>query len=171
MDGEFSMNVGIIFYSRSGNTRQIAERIKNQAEEHDHTVNVVEVIPVKQPGFLKAGYSAIRQKELPIKNDSLDVSSWDVVLVGCPIWAGKPAPFIKTLLKNTSHLNGKKTSMFITCSGGSESKTVNLLKSYLEGKQAKISNKKLIVHMNRKGKIKEEMPSVEDFTSSVLNNN
>ena len=164
------MNIGIIYYSKSGNTKQIAEQIKKQAEEKDHTVDVVEVVPEKQPGFLKAGHSAIRQKDLPIENDSLDASSWDVVFVGSPIWAGKPAPFIKTFLDKTSNLQGKKTSMFITCSGGSESKTINLLKSYLEEKQAKVHNDTLIVHMNRKGEIKKEMPSVEDFTSSVLNN-
>jgi len=163
------MNVGIIYYSKSGNTKQIAEQIKEYAEQHNHTVNIVEIIPDKQPGFLKAGHSAIRQKDLPIKNENIDASQWDAVLFGCPIWAGKPAPFIKTVLKKTTNLKNKKTSMFITCSGSPEEKTVDLLKSYLLKKEANVSNETLVVHMDKKGKIKKEMPSVEDYTSSVLN--
>jgi flavodoxin len=162
------MDVGIIFYSKTGNTKKIAERIKEYAEKREHNVHIIEVIPEKQPGFLKAGHSSIRQKDLPIKNGSIDASSWDIVLIGCPIWAGKPAPFIKTILQKTSNLHGKKTSMFITCSGSPEDKTLDLLKSYLIEKQADVSSNSLVVHMDRKGKIKKEKPFVKDFACSVL---
>lgn len=167
------MNVGIIYYSKSGNTKQIAEQIKHQAEEKDHTVDVVEVIPEKQPGFLKAGHSAIRQKDLPIQNDSVDASSWDVVFVGSPIWAGKPAPLIKTMIQKTTGFNNTKVSVFISCGGGEKpgSKAVDLIKSYLHEKQAIVLDETLIVHMNRKGEIRKEIPSVEDFVSTVIESN
>lgn len=167
------MNIGIIYYSKSGNTKQIAEQIKQHAEEKHHEVDIVEVIPEKQPGFLKAGHSAIRQKDLPIKNDSLDASSWDIVFVGAPIWAGKPAPLIKTMIQKTTGFNNTKASVFITCGGGEKpgSKAVDLIKSYLQEKQVIALDETLIVHMDRKGEIRKEIPSVKDFVSTVIDNN
>lgn len=164
------MNIGILFYSKTGNTKQIANRIKQQSEKLNHSVNKIEVTPEKQPGFLKAGYSAIKQKSLPVTNDSLDVSSWDFVFIGCPIWAGKPAPFIKTMIQKTDGFDTTKTSVFITCSGSEEpgSKAVKIIKSYLKNQHAHVIEDSLIVHMSRKGKIKKEIPSVEDFVSTIL---
>jgi flavodoxin len=48
------MKIGILFYSKSGNTKQITERIKNQSEEKKHDVDVVEVDPEEQPGFFQS---------------------------------------------------------------------------------------------------------------------
>ncbi len=165
------MNIGLIVYSKSGNTRQIAEKIKINIEEQNHEVELMNINPEKQPGFFKAGYSAIRQKTLPITNDSLDVSSYDIVFIGTPVWAGKPAPFIKTMLEKTIGLDGEKTAVFITCGGGEKpgSDVIELMKSYAQQKGAAVMDDSLIVHMSRKGEIKKEIPSVESFVSTVVN--
>lgn len=163
------MNIGLIVYSKSGNTRQIAEKMKINVEEQDHEVELISINPEKQPGFFKAVWSAIRQKTLPITNDSLDVSSYDIVFIGNPVWAGKPAPFIKTMLEKTIGFDGKKTAVFITCGGGEKpgSDVIELMKSYAQKKGADVMDDSLIVHMNRKGEIKKEIPSVESFVSTV----
>lgn len=164
------MKIGILFYSKSGNTKQITERIKNQSEEKKHDVDVVEVDLEEQPGFFKASFSAIRQKPLPIQNDIFDVSSYDLIFVGCPIWVGKPAPLIKTMIQKTTGFDNTKASVFITCGGGEKpgSKAIELIKSYLQEKQAMVLDETLIVHMDRKGKIRKEIPSVEDFVTTIL---
>jgi len=166
------MKIAIIYYSKSGNTKQIAERIKQQAEQLNHSVHIIETKPEKQIGFLKAVYCAIRQKTLPIKNDTLNIADYDFVFVGCPVWAGKPAPFIKSMVQKTVHFDGKKTSVFITCGGGEkpESKVINLFQSYLKGKNADLVDMSLIVHMSGKGEIKKEIPSVKEYISTILNN-
>ena len=167
------MKIGILFYSKSGNTKQIADRIKQQAEKKKHDVDLVEVNPEEEPGFFKASFSAIRQKPLPIQNDTFDVSSYDLLFIGCPIWVGKPAPLIKTMIQKTTGFNNTKASVFITCGGGEKpgSKAVDLIKSDLQEKQAMVLDETLIVHMDRKGKIRKEIPSVEDFVSTVIESN
>jgi flavodoxin len=164
------MKIGILFYSKSGNTKQIGERIKKQSEKKNHTVDIVEVNPESEPGFFKASFSAIRQKPLPITNDTFDVSSYDLIFIGCPIWVGKPAPLIKTMIQKTTGFNQAKASVFITCGGGEKpgSNAVDLIKSYLQEKQAIVLDETLIVHMDRKGEIKKEIPSVEDFVNNTL---
>ena len=167
------MKIGILFYSKSGNTKQIADRIKQQAEKKKHDVDLVEVNPEEEPGFFKASFSAIRQKPLPIQNDTFDVSSYDLLFIGCPIWVGKPAPLIKTMIQKTTGFNNTKASVFITCGGGEKpgSKAVDLIKSDLQEKQAMMLDETLIVHMDRKGRIRKEIPSVEDFVSTVIESN
>ena len=167
------MKIGILFYSKSGNTKQIADRIKQQAEKKKLDVDLVEVNPEEEPGFFKASFSAIRQKPLPIQNDTFDVSSYDLLFIGCPIWVGKPAPLIKTMIQKTTGFNNTKASVFITCGGGEKpgSKAVEIIKSDLQEKQAMVLDETLIVHMDRKGKIRKEIPSVEDFVSTVIESN
>ncbi|MBS3749026.1 MAG: NAD(P)H-dependent oxidoreductase [Candidatus Thermoplasmatota archaeon] len=164
------MKIGILFYSKSGNTKQIGERIKKQSEKKNHAVDIVEVNPESEPGFFKASFSAIRQKQLPITNDTFDVSSYDLIFVGCPIWVGKPAPLIKSMIQKTTGFDNTKASVFITCGGGEKpgSNAVDLIKYYLQNQQANILDETLIVHMNRKGKIRKEIPSVEDFVNNTL---
>jgi flavodoxin len=167
------MKIGILFYSKSGNTKQIADRIKQQAEKKKYDVDLVEVNPEEEPGFFKASFSAIRQKPLPIQNDTFNVSSYDLLFIGCPIWVGKPAPLIKTMIQKTTGFNNTKASVFITCGGGEKpgSKAIELIKSDLQEKQAMVLDETLIVHMDRKGKIRKEIPSVEDFVSTVIDTN
>lgn len=167
------MKIGILFYSKSGNTKQIADRIKQQTEKKKHDVDLVEVNPEKEPGFFKASFSAIRQKPLPIQNDTFNVSSYDLLFIGCPIWVGKPAPLIKTMIQKTTGFNNTKASVFITCGGGEKpgSKAIEIIKSDLQEKQAMVLDETLIVHMDRKGKIRKEIPSVEDFVSTVIDTN
>lgn len=157
-------------YSRSGNTKKIADQIKKCCEKHFHQVDVVDVIVDRQPGFLKAGYCAIRQNDVSIVNKEWDVSSMDVVFIGCPVWAGKPAPYINAMIRKTSGFERIKSAVFITCAGGEQpgSKAIDLLQSYVKEKNAMISSHSLIVHMSRKGEIKKEMPPVNDFVTQVL---
>jgi flavodoxin len=56
------MTVGIIYYSRTGNTRYVVKLLEEKLKEQNRTVKVVEIEAVKKPGFFKAGYAAFRQK-------------------------------------------------------------------------------------------------------------
>ena len=92
------MKTGIIYYSRTGNTKQAAETIEKKLKNKKIDVKLFEIKHVKKPGFFKAGYAAMRQKELPIIDVDFDLKKYDLLLFGSPIWAGKPAPFIKTFI-------------------------------------------------------------------------
>ena len=61
------MTIGIIYYSRTGNTRHAAKLLEEKLKERNRDVKLVEIEAVKKPGFFKAGFAAFRQKELPMK--------------------------------------------------------------------------------------------------------
>jgi len=163
------MTVGIIYYSRTGNTRQAAKLLEEKLKEQTRTVKVVEIESVKKPGFFKAGYTAFRQKELTIKNSEFDLKEFDTILVGCPIWAHKPAPFIKTFFNQAINGKGKKVGLFVTGGGPpvSQSKAIDMMKQYAQT-QGFVPVETFCAMQMATGKIKNGARTIDQFLTSVL---
>ncbi|MBN2452853.1 MAG: NAD(P)H-dependent oxidoreductase [Candidatus Omnitrophica bacterium] len=47
-----------------------------------------------------------------------DVSSYDLVVIACPVWAFAPVPAINTYLDKISGLNGKRVAILLTSGSG-----------------------------------------------------
>ena len=164
------MKTGIIYYSRTGNTKQAAETIEKKLKNKKIDVKLFEIKHVKKPGFFKAGYAAMRQKELPIIDVDFDLKKYDLLLFGSPIWAGKPAPFIKTFINKIGKtIRGKKTMVFLTCSSKPD-KYVNAAKivsKYLEKINIKTTDTFLILKMKKK-QIITGTQDIDGFVEKII---
>lgn len=119
------MKALVVYYSRSGNTREVAQSIAQEMqcdiEEIQDTQNRSGII-----GWLKSGYQANRGKLTTIKPLEKDPSDYDLVIVGTPIWAGFPAVPVKTyLLENKDKF--KDVAFFATYGGSGFPKTVRTM--------------------------------------------
>lgn len=105
----------IVYYTRSGNTRFVAETIAAEIGS-----DVEEVVDLKKRsgvlGYLSGGSAARRGKETEIAPTKKSPSEYDLVIVGSPIWAGRRAPAITTYLK-MNDVSGKKVAVFFTQGG------------------------------------------------------
>jgi len=108
------MKIGIVYYSRTGNTKQVAKTLEEKLKEKHAEVDLIEIEHVKRPGFLTAGKAASNQQELPIKNTDFDMQKYDVILAGSPTWAGKPSPFTTSFMNKAENMKGKKGAVFGT---------------------------------------------------------
>ncbi len=121
----------IVFYTRTGNARFVAETIAAQIG-----ADIEEVIDLKKRsgvlGYLRGGGDARRGKETDIGTTKRSPSDYDLIIIGTPIWAGRPTPAITTYLKKND-LSGKKVAVFFTQGGknpqGVEQTKVLMLKS------------------------------------------
>ncbi|MBP5342818.1 hypothetical protein J6Y73_02705 [bacterium] len=109
-----------IYYSFSGN----GDIIKNQLENKGYDIRkAIEKNRMPKSFFfsvLIGGFRAgISQKARLVDYDS-DVSSYDEIIIGSPIWNGKLTPAINTVLKKTN-LDGKKIT-FVLYSGSGNGK-------------------------------------------------
>ena len=111
------MTIGIVYYSRTGNTRAAAHLLAEKLKQRKAAVEMIEIEAVKRPGFFTAGRSAMKQEELPIKNTDVDLGKYTTLVVGSPTWGGCCSPFIKTFFSSAKNIKGKKTAMFITGGG------------------------------------------------------
>jgi len=163
------MKIGIIYYSKTGNTRYVAHLLEQKLKEKNRDVDIVEIEAVKQPGFFGAGAAAIKEKELPIKNTGFDLKPYDTLIVGSPIWGGRPSPFLKTFFKCAKNVKGKKVACFVGGKGESGSHTLaqDIMRKNLEAVGMNVSDAFLDLQMG-KGSIRSGEQEIEGFLDKVL---
>ncbi|MFA5993219.1 MAG: flavodoxin [Candidatus Pacearchaeota archaeon] len=110
------MKILVVYYSRSGNTKKAAEEISK-----DLKCDIDEISENKSRkgmiGWLGAGRDAMRKKEVEIKFEK-DLSKYDLIIVGTPIWASTAVPAVRSyLIKNQDKLKSKKIAFFSTSGG------------------------------------------------------
>ncbi|MFX1304015.1 MAG: flavodoxin family protein [Promethearchaeota archaeon] len=111
------MNSLLVFYSRKGRTKEIAELISSSLNcEYE------EIIDTKKRtgfiiGFLKCGYAATREKLTTIKECKKNSELFDLILLGTPIWNSRMTPAIRTYI--TNNLSKFKNVAFFCTEGGS----------------------------------------------------
>jgi len=128
------MKAAVIYYSFEGNStfvaRQIAKQIKADIVQIEITDNK------KRKGLAKYlwGGKQVIFKIIPeIKPVNFNAELYDLIIFGSPVWAGSPAPAIKTFLSQTK-ISGKKIALFL-CHGGGAGKAMDKLKEMLTGNE------------------------------------
>lgn len=108
----------IAYFSWSGNTKSIAEKIHNTVGGDMFQIETETPYPTD---YHEAAYGvAKKQHEENIKpklKDNGNVSEYDIVFVGTPAWWYEMAPAVKTFLSEND-FEGKTIVPFITHGGG-----------------------------------------------------
>jgi len=112
------LKTAVIFYSYDGNCTFAAEQIAALLKAD--LVQIQTVDQKKRRGFVKIlwGVSQIMSGRLPpLKPVNFDAASFDLIILGTPVWASSPAPAMKAFLSQTK-FSGKKTALFMCHAGG-----------------------------------------------------
>jgi len=110
----------VICYSFEGNTLKIASAIAKALQ-----IDLYEIKPIndlKSKGFSKyvwGGKQVVLNQKPELQPISIDLSLYDQVFLGSPIWVGTFAPAIKTLLEN-GLIKNKNIAYFYTHEGGAK---------------------------------------------------
>lgn len=107
------MKILIAYYTRSGNTEKAANTIDSILSEREEQVTIEKIKPLKEEGVIAGSLKAILRYEVPIMNQKLDVSEYDLIIVGTPMWAASPAPAVNSYLADITGLAGKDTAFFV----------------------------------------------------------
>ena len=96
------MRVLIVYYSRTGVTKKACETIASAMEAVDASVELqVEQIVDRTDrsgvlGYARGGKDAMLKKATEIEPVEADVASFDLVVIGTPVWAFTCAPAMRT---------------------------------------------------------------------------
>ena len=105
----------VVFYSRTGNARFVAQTVAAEIG-----ADLEELVDLKKRsgiiGYFGGGSDARRGKETGLGPTTKSYADYDLIVVGTPIWAGRPAPAITTYLRKNS-LEGKKVAAFFVQGG------------------------------------------------------
>jgi flavodoxin len=104
------MSYLVVYYSRTGNNRTIAESIASHL-----SADIDEIIDKKNRhgklNWLLAGRDSRAKKLTEIKYQK-NPQDYDTIIIGAPIWAWNPIPPLRTYLQEVD-LKGKRVAFFI----------------------------------------------------------
>ena len=108
----------VVYYSRSGNTRRIANLIHQQVGGTLHEIQPEEAYPDSYNATVDQAKKEIQAGYKPALRSTLDdIESYDTVFVGSPNWWNTIAPPVATFLSEHDP-SGKTIMPFCTHGGG-----------------------------------------------------
>ena len=113
------MTITTIYYSYSGITRGVAEKI--QAALGGELVEVKAIKPYsKLTAYTTGCYRATRGEADAIEPATIDVAGSDVIVIGTPVWMLRAAPPVNGAVKALAGCEGKTAVLFATCGGAAK---------------------------------------------------
>ncbi|MBQ6042608.1 MAG: hypothetical protein IJK33_06095 [Clostridia bacterium] len=116
-----------IYYSHTGNGDLVAEALRKQGYELRKAVPRRDLPKSFAASMLKGGFLAGIGHKSKLKGYDSDVSGYDEVIIGTPVWNGKVSCPVNTVLSETD-LTNKKLAFVLYSGGGSAPKAVKKLK-------------------------------------------
>ena len=130
------MSVCIIFHSETGTTRAVAQRLA--AATGGDLVEVRDLAGYSKAGmYLKGAPRALRGELAAIEPALIDVSGYDAVVVGSPVWAFNPTPAANAAVAALRGIEEKPAAVFCT-SRGAPGKTLDRMRAMLVDRGAKV---------------------------------
>jgi len=115
------MRILVAYYSRTGNTKFVAEKIAECLN-----AETCEVIDKKNRkgrlAFVTGGYASLRKKLTKIEA-SKTINNFDLIIIGSPVWADGITPAIRTFIEK-NEFSGKKMAIFVTLKGENPEKAL-----------------------------------------------
>lgn len=107
----------VIFYSYGGNTRRVAETVRQALDADAAEIKTVKPYGGSYNDVVEQGKREVDSGFMPqIEPLHLDLSRYDTVVLGSPVWWYTFAPAMKTFL-NRADLSGKTVYPFATNGG------------------------------------------------------
>ncbi|TDX48987.1 flavodoxin family protein [Orenia marismortui] len=133
------MKVDIYYYSRTGNCKEVAERLSKRVDSNLYRIvgknkNFKGIL-----GWIKGGYYALFNKEVEVNYYQ---GSSDIICLITPVWAGKIPPTIRKFI-NSFNFDGKQIYLLATMNG-SEGNIFESIEEVLEKSNTEIIGKTAI---------------------------
>ena len=112
----------IVYYSNGGHTKDVAQKLSSIVNGEIKEIHLDEQYPSNMFVMSKIVRKQIKQGRLPKIND-IDISNYDIVFAGSPIWNFSASLPVKAFLKNNNFEN-KILIPFFTYSGGANKNKV-----------------------------------------------
>ena len=125
------MNVLIVYYSRGGRTAKVAQEIYNAVP---HEKAIIRIQPREEKGgFFKCLAQAHGKIKVSIEDTSFDCAHYDAIVLGTPVWDGRPSPFLTLWIERAQNMAGKRVALVVTSRGGS-GKITDVMEGILKAK-------------------------------------
>ncbi|MBO4869809.1 MAG: hypothetical protein J5585_08860 [Clostridia bacterium] len=121
-----------VYYSLNGSGDAVAEYLSQNGYD---TRKVITEKPMPKSFFLqimKGGFAAGIGKKEKLSGFDPDLSGYDEVVIGSPVWNGRISPPVNTVISSLD-LTGKDVSFILYAGGGEAPKAVEKLSALFPG--------------------------------------
>jgi len=110
------MRTLILYYSRTGNTRRVAEILAGRlaATPAEITCRAYG----GGLGALRQAFGVLLGSSPRIELTAVAAEDWDLVVLGGPVWGARPAPPVRSYLQRYA-AHHRRLALFVTCKGTS----------------------------------------------------
>ena len=115
-------NILIAYYSRTGNTKSVAEKIQSLTDGDLFEIKTVKKYPANYNDLVNQAQIEKRDNVMPELEGNIDISGYDTIFIGTPVWWYTFATPIRTFLAEND-FSGKTIMPFCTHGGGGASET------------------------------------------------
>lgn len=148
----------VIYYSRTGKTKLVAETIAEQKN-----ADKIEIKDIRSRsgihGFIKGAIETIATVKTDIIPKRVDLKEYDTVYIGTPVWASRPTPAINQIIANCN-FEDKNVITFATLNGSGAENTIKILNDAITDKGGNVINSFAIITKNT---------DIEKLTRKALN--
>jgi flavodoxin len=126
------MKTAILYYSYEGNCARIAELLGAELGADIFPLQTVDETARKGLAkYVWGGAQVFMGKLPPLKPCSFDSSAYDLIVLGAPVWAGSPAPPLRSFLAGAK-ISGKRAALYC-CHRGGKGKALEKMRVLLPG--------------------------------------
>lgn len=160
------MKTAIVYYSMSGNTKYVADKIEEKLN-----ADLIRIEPVKAypdqgaKKFIWGGKSAVMGEKPKLQPYEFNAEQYDRIIIGTPVWASSFAPPIRTFLHENKSISEKKIAVFACFSGGGADKAIGKMKKYIGIDQFEAE---LILIDPKENRKPENDVEIETFCSALM---
>lgn len=121
----------VIYYSQTGATQKVAQEIANLVEADTFRIEITQPYDGTYQETIERCQKEMANNECPIlKEPDIDITKYDTVYLGYPIWFGTYAPPVAALIEKVC-FDGKKIIPFCTFGSGGLEASMEALKKAL----------------------------------------
>lgn len=129
----------IVYYSLSGNTEEAVKNIADKLDCEVLKIDTVKAMPKSFAARLLVGGGQVAMNKIPeLKPLDKELSLYDEIFIGTPIWNSKGVPAINALLEDADVCK-KVTGLIITSGGGDIEKCVKALEKKVPNVKYQVS--------------------------------
>jgi len=154
----------VAYFSYTGNTKRIAQALSVRLRTSCN-VETVEIIPTRKRSYLHwLAYSFVPDSEVEIENHEMDLSPYDIVVLGFPKWTFSCPP-LNSFVRKLRNVARPKFCLFMTSGGFDERRFLRAIAQKL----TKMGCNVVECMMVRRKQIQSEMysASVDSFAKRV----
>jgi len=130
------MKICIIYHSETGNTRHVAQHLASACDAQ--LIEVGDTASYSRlTRFLVRCKMARGEEKTGVEPATIDVSEYDLLVFGSPVWAFKPTPAIHAAIDALKGCDGKRAVAFST-HGGRPGQTEETFRKWITGRGMKV---------------------------------